>query len=217
MRDNICSCSNTPPESTSSLYFNITRSPTRIQVDQSQDGTYAFSDFEYILRNLRFVHDADRPPTDIAAYEASVTVSVSDGELTSDVAVSEIVVIVTNIPPMITLGNGTAAEIVMQDGVPVIPVLQVGADIVEDSDTISHITLTLTNPLHDNEQLYALSGESISPSITIANGSNTITLTGPASRLDFVEALNNVEIFYRYPPFESILQGEVPDFTPRSV
>ena len=169
------------------------------------------------MRNIRFAHDPARPPTDIAAYEASVLVSVSDGMQTSSVATSQITVTITNLPPAILLGNDTTAEVVMRDSEPVIQVLQVGVDIIEDSDTISHITLTLTNPVHDSEQIFAVNGGSVSPSITVTNDTNSVTLTGPASQLEFIDALNRVEISYNYPAMDSILQGDVPDFTPRLV
>ena len=214
LRDGSCSCSNNSPQSTNPRYLTVTRSPTRIEVAQLQDGSHDFGDFEMVLRDIRFVHDPVRPPTEVTEYEAFVSVSASDGELTSDIAVSRIVVSVRNLPPIVVLGNSTATEVVMQDGQPVIPVLQVGADIIEDSDTISQVILTLNNPFHQDERIYS-SGGYVSPSITVTNGSNSVTLSGPASLLDFVEALNNIQVLYSYPPMESILQGDVPDFTPR--
>ena len=216
MRDNFCSCSNTNAVPTRSLFLTITRSATRLHIFQPRDGVHTFNDFEYVLRNIRFAHDPERPALDITQYEAYVRVSASDGELDSEMAVSQIIVGIINTPPMVVFGNDSMAEIVMRDGEPVIPVLQLGADIVEDSDTISQVTLTLTNPLHENERLYAVRGN-ISASITITNGSSSITLQGPASRVEFIDALHNIEVYYSYPPMESILQGDVPDFTPRLV
>ena len=168
------------------------------------------------MRSIRFVHDPRRPSADVTGYEASVRVSVSDGELTSEVALSRIEVTIANLPPVVTLGNSTTGEIIMQDGKPVIQVVQVGADIIEDSDTILRVTLMLTNPFHASEQLYALRGN-VSPFITVQNGSNSVTLQGPASVPEFINALNSIEVLYSYPPMESILQGDIPDFTPRLV
>ena len=192
----------------------MTRSATRLHIFQPQDGVHTFSDFEHILRNIRFVHDPVRPAPDITEYEAYVRVSASDGELDSEVATSRIVVSVTNTPPAVVFGNDTMTEIVMQDGEPLIQVIQVGVDIVEDSDTISQVTLTLTNSVHEDEQLYAFRGN-VSSSITVTNGSRSITLRGPASRVEFIETLHNIEVYYIYPAMESILQGDEPDFTPR--
>ena len=214
MQDGSCVCSNNLPESTNPLYLTVARSRTRIEVTQTEDGRYGFSDFEMVLRNIHFVHDPARPPTDVTEYEAFVSISANDGELTSEVAVSRIVVSISNLPPMVLLDNRTTTEVIMRDGEPVVQVLQVSTDLIEDSDTISQITLTLTNPLHPNEQIYA-SGGYISPLITIMNGSNSVTLLGPASLSEFVDALNNVQVYYNYPPMESILQGDRPDFTPR--
>ena len=216
MRDNFCTCSNTNAVPTRSLFITITRSATRIQLFQPQDGVHSFSDFEYVLRNIRFAHDVERPVPDITEYEAYVRVSASDGQLSSEVAVSQIVVGISNTPPMVMFGNDTTTEVVMRDGEPVIPVLQVGADIVEDSETISRVTLTLTNAVHETERLYAIRGN-VSSSITITNDSSSVTLQGPASLVEFIDALHNIEVYYSYPPMESILQGDVPDFTPRLV
>lgn len=216
LRENSCECSNTDSIPTSPLFLTVNRSATSIQVIQPQDGGYTFSDFEYVLRNIRFAHGPIRPPSEISEYEAVVRVAANDGEHTSEIAVSRIIVTITNSPSVILFGNDSTTEIVMRDGQPVVRVLQVDANIIEDSDIISHITLTLTNPSHENERLYALGG-SASSSISITNGSNSVTLTGPASPLEFAEALNNTDIFYSYPPMESILQGDVPDFTPRLV
>ena len=214
MQDGSCVCRDDLSESTNPLYLTVTRSPTRIEVTQTEDGSYGFSDFETVLRNIRFVHDPARPPTDVTEYEAYVAISADDGELLSDIAVSRIVVSISNLPPMVLLNNMTMTEVVMRDGEPVIQVLQVSADIIEDSDTISQVTLTLTNPLHPNERIYA-SGGYVSPLITIINGSDSVTLMGPASLSEFVDALNNIQVYYNYPPMESILQGDRPDFTPR--
>lgn len=214
MRNNFCTCGNTNAVPTRSLFITITRSATRLHFFQPQDGIHTFSDFEHILRNIRFAHDPERPAPDIAEYEAYVRVSASDGELSSEVAVTQIAVSIVNTPPIVLFGNDTMTEVVMQDGEPVIQVLQVGADIVEDSETISQVTLALMNPSHENERLYAIRGN-VSSSITITNGSSSITLQGPASRVEFIDALHNIEVYYSYPPMESILQGDVPDFTPR--
>ena len=215
MRDNFCTCSNTDAVPIRS-HITIIRSATRLHFFQPQDGVHSFSDFEYILRNIRFAHDVDRPAPDITEYEAYVQVSASDGQLSSEVAVSRIVVGVINTPPMVVFGNDTMTQVVMRDGEPVIPVLQVGADIVEDSETISQVTLILTNAVHETERLYAIRGN-VSTSITITNDSSSVILQGPASRVEFIDALHNIEVYYSYPPMESILRGDVPDFTPRLV
>ena len=165
---------------------------------------------------MRFAHDVERPAPDITEYEAYFRVSASDGQLSSEVAVSQIVVGISNTPPMVMFGNDTTTEVVMRDGEPVIPVLQVGADIVEDSETISRVTLTLTNAVHETERLYAIRGN-VSSSITITNDSSSVTLQGPASLVEFIDALHNIEVYYSYPPMESILQGDVPNFTPRLI
>lgn len=215
MRDNYCTCSNTDTVPTRSLVITITRSRTRLHFYQPHDGVHTFSDFEYVLRNVRFVHDLERPAPDITEYEAYVQVSASDGQRSSEVAVSQVVVSVTNAPPMVVFDNNdTTTEVVMRDGEPVIPVLQIGVDIVEDTETISRVTLILTNPSHENERLYAIRGN-VSSSITVTNDSSSVTLQGPASRVEFIDALYNIEVQYSYPPMESILQGDIPDFTPR--
>ena len=214
VRDNFCSCSNTNAVPTRSLFITVTRSATRLHFFQPQDGVHTFSNFEYVLRNIRFAHDLERPTPDITEYEVYVRVSASDGELSSEVAVSQIVVNIVNTPPMVLFGNDTMTEVVVRDGEPVIPVLQVGADIIEDSETISQVTLTLSNAMHEDERLYAIRGN-VSSLITVTNDSTSITLQGPASLVEFIDALHNIEIYYSYPPMESILQGDVPDFTPR--
>ena len=215
MRDRYCTCSNTNAVPTMSHVVTITRSATRLHFFQPQDGVHTISDFEYILRNIRFAHDLERPAPDISQYEAYIQVSASDGEFSSEVAVSQIVVSIINTPPMVVFGNDTTTEIVMRDGEPVILALQVGVDIVEDSETISRVTLTLTNPSHQDEQLYAIRGINVSSSISVTNDSSSVTLQGPASLVEFIDALHNIEVYYSYPPMDSILQGEVPDFTPR--
>jgi hypothetical protein len=169
------------------------------------------------LRNIRFAHDLERPAPEVTAYEAYVQVSASDGQLSSDVAVSQIVVSIINTPPMVVFGNDTSTEVVMRDGEPIISALQVGVDIVEDSEIISQVTLTLTNPSHQDERLYAIRGINVSSSITVTNDSSSVTLQGPASLVEFIDALHNIELYYSYPPMDSILQGDIPDFTPRLV
>ena len=215
MRDRYCTCSNTNAVPTMSHVVTITRSATRLHFFQPQDGVHTISDFEYILRNIRFAHDLERPAPDISQYEAYIQVSASDGQFSSEVATSQIVVSIINTPPMVVFGNDTITEIVMRDGEPVILALQVGIDIVEDSETISRVTLTLTNPSHQDEQLYAIRGINVSSSISITNDSSSVTLQGPAPLVEFIDALHNIEVYYSYPPMDSILQGEVPDFTPR--
>ena len=217
MRDNYCTCSNTNAVPTRSHVITITRSATRLHFFQPQDGVHTIGDFEYILRNVRFAHDLERPAPDVSEYEAYVQVSANDGQLSSEVAASQITVSIVNTPPMVVFGNDTTTEVVMRDGEPVIPALQVGVDIVEDSETISRVTLTLTNPSHQDERLYAIRGINVSSSISITNDSSSVTLQGPASLVEFIDALHNIEVYYSYPPMDSILQGEIPDFTPRLV
>lgn len=195
---------------------SITIQKTRhsILISQPPTGTFSKQDFEYLLRTIRFAHDPLRPP--VEQYSAFVSVSVDDGVFRSDLAFTMISVSVTNTGPAVLIDGQTNASAVMFDGEPVITLF--GSDVVltlfEDSSTIQAVSITLTNP-RDGAERIRLSPSNIPSNINITMDGSIITLTGPASPVDFSQALTDSTIHYEYPAMESILQGDRPEFTTR--
>lgn len=196
----------------------VTAVKTRHSIVMSQPaaaGSVSRQDFEFLLRSVRFAHDPQRPLS-VEQYSATVTVTASDGELMSEPAFTEIEVSVTNLPPSVLISSPASA--VMSDGETSIPLFQPGTDIsvFEDTTIIRNVSITLTNPRHSKEQLLIELAADTSSDISLSNSTRTnILLTGPASPSNFSQALTDARISFLYPPMESILQGDVPDFTPR--
>lgn len=183
-------------------------------MSQTSAGSFSSQDFEYLLRLIRYAHDPERP--DVDQYSAHVSVSVDDGEFRSEVAVTRIDVSVTNTPPSVFINSQTSASAVMSDGEPIIRLLPAGsmAMLLEDSDIIEEVSIALTNPSHSGEQI-RMATTNTPASINVSAAGNTVTLQGPASPADFSQTLTESIIYYEYPPMESILQGDVPEFTTR--
>ncbi len=172
--------------------------------------------FEYYLRNVNFIHDNTRPPTN--QYSAYVRVHASDGTFTSDDSFTNVIITVDNQPPTLTISGQDSQENTLFDGMDIFALAPQGnMSATEDSGVIGSVSIELTNPQHPDERLFlssiALPG-SISGSVS-ADG-RTITLTGPATASLFAEVLSYTGLLeYSYPAYASILQGDTPDFTQR--
>ena len=190
-----------------------TRMGDRIQLLQSASGNHPASSFEYMLRSIRFAHGTSRPAGN---YTAFIHVTASDGLLESEVASTQIDVQVLNQAPLVLLDNQTSFELFMRDGQVFLPLLQDTASIsiMEDSSIISSLSIRLVNPAHSDERI-RLDLSNIPDTMTYEIDHQTLILNGPATPTEFIEAINSLSLEYHYPPMESILQGDVPDFTPR--
>lgn len=177
-------------------------------------GSFSQQDFQDLLRNIRFAHDPLRPS--VEQYTAFVSVSVHDGVFTSTVAVTSIDVFIVNTPPAVLINGASNASAVMVDGEAVITLFRSGTIVTlfEDSAVIQQVSITLTNPSHSDERIQ-LSPLNVPSTISIAGDESRIMLTGPASPVDFSQALTDSTLHYQYPPMESILGGDQPDFTTR--
>ncbi len=177
--------------------------------------------FEFLLQQVHFIHDTTRPSTN--EYSALVRVSVSDGVFTSNDSFTHVTVTVDNQPPRLTINGQETQTITLLDGMDIYDFVPVGVvQILEDSNTISSISIELTNPQHSEERLL-LNAANLPDSIngSLSEDGLTITLTGPASPMEFAQVLMDNGggpdplLQYSYPPLDSILQGDVPDFTQR--
>ena len=79
--------------------LTVLRSNVSILIQQSASGSHSNSDFEALLRQISFYHDPTRP--DVNSYSAFVRVTASDGELTSPVATTEVIVSLINEAPVV--------------------------------------------------------------------------------------------------------------------
>lgn len=181
-----------------------------IRISQAVAGSSSHQDFEYLLRSVRYAHDPLRPSVD--QYSAYVSVSVSDGALTSLVAITTIDVFVTNTPPVVFIDGERNVSAVMLDGEMEIRLDGV-VTLFDDSTRIQQVSMTLTNPSHSDEQIR------ISPAnitgFTVVSEPNRIVLIGPATPAEFSLVLTESTFYYEYPPMDSILMGDRPDFTTR--
>lgn len=210
-----CECSNSLGVSVDTSIITIQKSRRSIRISQvAGTGSFTHQDFEYLLRNVRFAHDPLRP--DVEIYTAIVSVSVHDGVFTSTTAVTSINVLVANTPPAVLIDGMSDASAVMADGQPAIALFRSGTTLTlfEDTAVVQSVSITLTNPSHSEEQIQ-LSPLNVPSTITVSGDETSIVLTGPASPADFSQALTDSTLSYHYPPMESILGGERPDFTTR--
>ena len=195
--------------------LTLQRTLHSIRITQPEAGIYGRSSFEFLLRNIRFAHDPVRPP--VNEYSAYVRVIASDGQLTSEAAFTKIDVSISNFRPIIFIEGQTNVSVQMSDGQSRIELLRAGEQttILEDTAVINSISIILVNPSHSNERI-SIAIPNIPDDIEIVStGGSSILLVGPASPMDFTLALTNAILYYDYPPMESILQGDVPDFTTR--
>lgn len=196
--------------------LSILQTDSTIQLIQQVDGTVSREIFEYLLRSVRFTFDPSRP--DISQYSSLVEVTAYDGLLTSAVASTHIVVSVINQPPRVLFNGTSTVYQTVFDGEAVKPLFPTGTTVtvLEDSLQLSSVSITLSNPQHPQERLTI--NETMLPaslSAFVSADGSSITLSGLATPADYVGVLMSPEILYHYPPIESILQGEVPDLTPR--
>lgn len=176
--------------------------------------TYNHSHFEFLLRDIRFTHDPVRPPVD--QYSAYVQVTASDRQLTSETATTRVDISVANFDPIIFIDGQTDVSVEMRDGMPVVELLRSMQPItvLEDTPTISRVSIILTNSQHSDERI-SISSPNLPANIEIISTDMSILLVGPASPQDFSMALSEAVLQYHYPRMDSILQGDEPNFTPR--
>lgn len=193
--------------------ITVQKSRHSIRISQvAETGIFSHQHFEYLLRSIRYAHDPLRPS--VEQYTASVSVSVHDGVFISVMAVTSIDVFIANTPPTVLLNGARNASAAMADGEATIPLLPFGATLFEDSTIIQQVLITLTNPSHSAEQI-RFSELNVPASINVTSDESSIVLTGPATPADFSQALTDSGLYYVYPPMESILSGDRPEFTPR--
>lgn len=194
--------------------LTLQRSLHSIRITQPESGTYNGSSFEFLLRNIRFAHDPVRPPVD--TYSAFVRVTSSDGQLTSEAAFARIDVSISNFNPIIFINGQTNASVEMSDGQTRLELLRAGEQttILEDTAIVSSVAIILVNPSHPSERI-SISIPDIPDNMEVVSTGSSIVLVGPASTMDFTLALTGATLYFEYPPMDSILQGEVPDFTTR--
>ncbi len=188
-----------------------------IVISQGPSGTFSAQQFAYMLRNIRFAHDPMRPLMD--QYAAYISVSVYDGSFSSPLAFTRVDVFITNIPPTVLIGGRTSTSVLMFDGDTEVRIFQQEDSLMllEDTLTIQEVSVTLTNPADSEERLRVSPPTNIpgNISITSINGT-TVLFTGPASPVDFSQALTETVIFHEYLPMQGILQGEgVPNLEDR--
>jgi hypothetical protein len=201
--------------STDPSILTIQKSRHSIRISQVvETGFFSHQDFEYLLRSIRYAHDPVRPP--VERYTAFFSVSAYDGVFTSVPAVTIVDVLVVNTPPAVLINGASNASAVMADGEATIKLLDSGTIVTlfEDSTVIREVSITLTNPSH-SEELIQLSPINVPSSISVLNNGSEVVLIGPATPVEFSQALTDSTLFYQYPPMESILQGNRPHFTPR--
>lgn len=184
--------------------------------EEGEGGVFSAQDFEYVLRNVRFAHDPERPLVD--SYSATVSVLVGDGLLTSNTAVTTIDVTVSNTPPAVFINGETTASAVMADGEGSgISLFQPDTyvELFEDTSTIEEVLIRLTNPSHVEEGIGLSPPSDLPDGITVVNNGSVVVLTGPATPTVFSRVLTDSTLYYRYPAMESILGGDRPVFTTR--
>ncbi len=212
-----CICGDDLGISVDPTIINVQKTRYNLRFSQTSSGIFSGQDFEFLLRSVRFAHDPIRPLVD--RYSASVSVTAYDETFVSRIAYTDIDVSVFNIPPMVLIDGITDVSAVMTDGEPTISLLRSGVTVTvfEDTTTVERVSITLTNPSHNDEQILisAPLPSNFPSSISISSSAGTISFTGPATPADFSQALTDVTILYRYPPMESILQGDEPIFTTR--
>ncbi len=217
---NECECGPDVAQTLTTGQVLFTRSQSYLEFT-SQDMSVDRAIFEFLLRQVEFVHDTTRPSTN--QYSALVRVSVSDGVFTSVDSFTHVTVTVDNQPPRLTINGQDTQTLTLLDGMDIYDFVPRGVvQILEDSNTISSISIELTNPQHSEERLL-LNTVSLPDTISgsVSEDGLTITLTGPASPMEFAQVLldnggrPNPLLQYNYPPLSSILQGDVPDFTQR--
>ena len=206
----VCVCADGLQVSQDPNTLSINRTQYSIEVVQSESSVLPPVVFTQVLRSVRFEHDPTRPEDSI--YTAMVTVTASDGELESDPAVSVISVILTNAVPTILFNGAMELTNEIRDGVTTLPLLPTGTTLTiqEDGTMLESVTLTLTNPRIGSERLEV---SELSTSIESSYVGPSLLLMGPANISEFTAVLR--EVRYVYPPMESILMGEAPDFTLR--
>ena len=196
-------------------------SPGELSIERSNTTLYFTSQdlsvdrmmFEYLLRNIRFVHDPSRPASQ---YLSLVRVTVSDGLFTSPVVATHITVSVVNQASRVQIAGADSVAMTMRDGEGSLSLTPAEISITEDSSMVASMSIELTNPQHPDERL-TLNTSSLPTSLSAAISEDglTITLTGPASPRVFEQAASMPLVGYSYPPMSSILQGDIPNFMQR--
>ncbi len=148
--------------------------------------------YQTALQAITFNNTADSPDT----TPRSVTVTVTDGSLTSNTATATINVVAVNDAPVVDLdaNNSTAAGtgfVTYFNTVTGAPVTVADADVSVtdvDSTNIASATITLTNAQAGD----FLAVGSLPPGIASSIVGNVVTLTGPAFYTDFQTAIKAV-------------------------
>lgn len=193
------------------------------------------SAFEELLLNIFFTYDSTRP-SGLEDYQAVVMVTVTDGELSSEPALTTVEVNVMNEGPRVLLDGqvggadysclsyllcvsfsslqSTSSEAVMVDGSPSLSISS-SPVVLDDSSHLTHLTITLTNPQDPtSSENIALSTSYSLPeqiSLQISDG-QVIELSGVASIDVYVGAISAV--YYTYTRMDGIIENQ-PDITPR--
>ena len=209
-----CQCSGSLGASVDPSILTVQKTRHRIRISQAGTGSFSHGDFEYLLRSIRFAHDPVRPT--VEQYEAFISVSVHDGVFTSIEAVTSVDVFIVNTPPAVLIDGANEASAVMADGEVAIVLLQSGTIVTlfEDSTVIQRVSIMVTNPSHNDEEI-RFSPMNVPSNISIVSSGRSVVLNGPASPAEFSQALTDSTLYYRYPAMESILGGDRPEFTPR--
>jgi len=109
--------------------------------------------------------------------------------------------------------------VVMHDGVPSLPISP-AITIIEDSSTLQSVTIAVSNAIHQEESIVVME-EGLPGNISVSYSADrhSVTLSGMTSPLSYATAVSQVS--YSYPRMESILEsaleGNDPDFTPRTI
>ena len=208
-----CTCSNALGVSVDPTIITIQKTRHSIRISQATDASVSRQDFEYLLRSVQFAHDPERPPVD--RYSVLISVTADDGSFISEIAFNRIEILVFNIGPIVLFGGLTDVTMMMADGEVEVPLLPSGTvvSLFEDTTTIQNVSITLTNP-RESDEVY-ISPVNLPSTITVTSDGVKIVLRGPASPADFSQFLTDASIYYRYPPMESILRGDIPEFTTR--
>lgn len=209
----VCDASFDSVASSTPGVLTVVGSGDSIRLLQTTSGDIPTSNFEYVLRNIRFAHGPSRPDKD---YTAFIRVTANDGQFGSEVATTRIDVQVSNQAPRVEINDQNIFQVVMQDGDERIPLLPNASSIsvIEDSRIINSLSIILVNPAHSDEQImYNVSD--LPSSLTFYINGQSFILNGTATPTEYIDALASLSLEYYYPPMESILQGDIPDFTPR--
>ncbi|HEY0289151.1 MAG TPA: retention module-containing protein, partial [Pseudomonas sp.] len=147
-------------------------------------GDASKADYQALINSITYANSSENPTTD----PRSITVSVNDGALDSNLASTSVTVTPVNDAPTASI-DGTVSFTEGQDGVTLDGKVSL-ADV--DNDNLQSGKVTLVGTQDGDTLVVGTSNPNITVTSSVVDGNIVLTLTGDASKADYQALINSI-------------------------